>query len=103
VRPTAEFALQQLACVLVPSKQLGWNVRNAAALAAGDAVVVLDEDQAEQPERLGRTVGELLEDGERRAQLARALAGYAHPNAAAELADLLLTIAGGQKHVAAKK
>jgi UDP-N-acetylglucosamine--N-acetylmuramyl-(pentapeptide) pyrophosphoryl-undecaprenol N-acetylglucosamine transferase len=58
----AEFALQQTVCVIVPSKQLGWNVKNAAALAERGAVVQLTEDQAEQPERLGRTVGALLEN-----------------------------------------
>jgi len=30
----AEFAQQGTACLIVPSKQLGWNVKNAAALAA---------------------------------------------------------------------
>lgn len=97
----AEFATQQLACVIVPSKQLGWNVKNAAALADRGAIVQLTEDQAEQPERLGRTVGSLLEDTARRTELAHTLADYAHPHAAAELAALILKIGGGSKDVRA--
>lgn len=99
----AEFAIQQLACLIVPSKQLGWNIKNAATLAERDAILQLTEDQAEQPERLGRTIGELLGDDKRRLTLAHHLADYAHPHAAAELAALLLQIAGREEHVATKK
>jgi UDP-N-acetylglucosamine--N-acetylmuramyl-(pentapeptide) pyrophosphoryl-undecaprenol N-acetylglucosamine transferase len=91
----AEFAVQQVACLIVPSKQLGWNVRNAAALAERGAIVQLSEDQAEQPERLGRTIGELLESPAKCTELAHKLANYAHPHAAAELAALVLKTAGG--------
>lgn len=90
----AEFAQQRLACVIVPSKQLGWNVKNAAALSDRGAIVQLNEDQAEQPERLGRTIGELLGDAGRRTELARKLSTYAHPDAAADLAKLVLKIGG---------
>lgn len=97
----AEFALQRLACVIVPSKQLGWNVKNAEALSKEGAVLQLNEDQAEQPERLGRAVGELLQDDARRTELARTLANYAHPHAAVELATLIVKIAdeAGQGYV----
>jgi UDP-N-acetylglucosamine--N-acetylmuramyl-(pentapeptide) pyrophosphoryl-undecaprenol N-acetylglucosamine transferase len=97
----AEFALQRLACIIVPSKQLGWNVKNAEALSKEGAVLQLNEDQVEQPERLGRTVGELLQNDAKRAEFARALADYAHPHAAQELADLIIKIAdgAGQGHV----
>jgi UDP-N-acetylglucosamine--N-acetylmuramyl-(pentapeptide) pyrophosphoryl-undecaprenol N-acetylglucosamine transferase len=97
----AEFALQGVACVIVPSKQLGWNVKNAEVLARRHAIVSLHEDQAKQPERFGRTIGELLLDDERRRKLARTLAGYARPDATHDLAQVVLDVAeegikGGQ-------
>jgi UDP-N-acetylglucosamine--N-acetylmuramyl-(pentapeptide) pyrophosphoryl-undecaprenol N-acetylglucosamine transferase len=99
----AEFALQQLACLIIPAGHLGWDVQNAAVLAKRDAVVQLTEDQAEQPERLGRTISELLQNDARRAKLAHNLAAYAHPHAATELAQLLLDIIGGKTDVAPQK
>jgi UDP-N-acetylglucosamine--N-acetylmuramyl-(pentapeptide) pyrophosphoryl-undecaprenol N-acetylglucosamine transferase len=92
----AEFALQRVACLIVPSKQLGWNVKNAEVLAREDAVVSLHEEQAEQPERLGRVIGELLEDDKRRQKLAHKLAVYARPNATHDLAQVVLDIANNR-------
>jgi len=99
----AELAMQGLACVIVPAQQLGWDVQNAAALAERGAVVRLTEDQADQPERLGRAIGELLHDDTRRSQLRQNLATFARPHAAADLAVLLFDIIGGKTDVAAKK
>jgi UDP-N-acetylglucosamine--N-acetylmuramyl-(pentapeptide) pyrophosphoryl-undecaprenol N-acetylglucosamine transferase len=92
----AEFALQGQVCLIVPSKQLGWNVQNAAILAREGAIVSLSEDQAEQPERLGRTIGELLTDAAQRQQLASRLATYARPQAARDLAVLIMELGGGE-------
>lgn len=86
----AELAVQQKACVLVPSKQLSWNVKNSLALAGQGAVVELTEAQAEQPERLGRTVAELLNDPQKRQSLAERLGKFAHPHASRELAELVV-------------
>jgi UDP-N-acetylglucosamine--N-acetylmuramyl-(pentapeptide) pyrophosphoryl-undecaprenol N-acetylglucosamine transferase len=101
----AEFALQQLACVIVPAPHLvgAHQIKNSQAFAERQAIIQLTEDQLEQPERLGRTVGELLENDQKRANLARALAEYARPHAAEELAVLILKTAGGKVHVQAKK
>lgn len=100
----AEFAQQQLACIIVPAPHLtgAHQVKNTQALAKDGAVVQMTEDQIEQPERLGRTIGELLTDDTRRVQMARKLAAYAHPHAAAELAALVLEVAGGKTDVAQK-
>ena len=65
-------------------------------------VADLTEAQAEQPERLGRTIGQLLRDDSGRAQLAHKLAEYAHPHAAAELAALIVKTAGGAGDVRPK-
>jgi UDP-N-acetylglucosamine--N-acetylmuramyl-(pentapeptide) pyrophosphoryl-undecaprenol N-acetylglucosamine transferase len=100
----AEFAIQGVTCLLVPSKQLSWNVKNAKILAKQGAALELNEDQIEQPERLGRTFGELLANDAERLRLSRKLAEYAHPHAAAELAALLLKIAeSGAGRVRTKK
>lgn len=89
----AEFALQQKACILVPSKQLAWNVKNARALYEQGAVEVLSEDQAAQPERLGRKIEALLSNREQRTVLGRKLANCAgHPHASRDLATVLLDI-----------
>jgi UDP-N-acetylglucosamine:LPS N-acetylglucosamine transferase len=80
---------------------LAWAIKNSQTLARRGAIVELNEEQAEQPERLGRAIGELLADDAKRTQLARSLAEYAHPHAAAELAALVLKI-GGEGYVQAK-
>jgi UDP-N-acetylglucosamine--N-acetylmuramyl-(pentapeptide) pyrophosphoryl-undecaprenol N-acetylglucosamine transferase len=98
----AEFAIQAVPCLVIPSKQLGWNIQNARILAEHHAVVSLNEDQIEQPERLGRVLGDLLTDGKKRQELARNLAEFAHPHAAAELAALVLKVGGGEGYVRTK-
>jgi len=100
----AEFAIQEKACVIIPAPHLtgGHQVKNVQVLARHQAVVQLSEDQAEQPERLGRTIGELLEDPAKRRSLGRQLSQFAHPQAAAELAALILKIADRGGHVQAK-
>jgi UDP-N-acetylglucosamine--N-acetylmuramyl-(pentapeptide) pyrophosphoryl-undecaprenol N-acetylglucosamine transferase len=97
----AEFAQQARACIIIPAPKLtgGHQMKNASAFAKNNAVVQLTEEQIVQPERLGRTVAELLQSADKRIQLARNLAQYAHPHAAAELANLLLKIIGGEGHV----
>jgi len=98
----AGLEAQGAACLIVPAQMLGWDVKNAQALSDRDAIVSLNNDQIEQPERLGRTVGELLQDPDRRAKLGAALAAFARPHATTDLAKLILNI-GGEGYVRAKK
>jgi len=86
----AEFAIQAKACVIVPSPQLIWNVKNTDALAERQAVIKLDEDQAEQDGRLAAVIGELLNSDAKRLKLGQSLATLARPDAAERLAELLL-------------
>ena len=86
----AEFAIQAKACVIIPSPQLIWNVKNTDALAARQAVIKLDQDQAEQDGRLAAVIGELLNSDAKRTKLEQALASFARPDAAERLAKLLL-------------
>ncbi len=89
----AEFALQHKPVVLVPSPQLAWNVKNSTALAERGAVLELSEEQAEQSERLGRLLGDLLRDSTHQLALSQELAKLAKPAAAKNLAEILLRIA----------
>ena len=97
----AELAIQGKACIIVPAPQLtgGHQPKNARAFERKKAVVNMSEEQIEQPERLGRTISELLDNDERRQLLARNFAKYAHPHAAAELAAIIIKLAGGEGHV----
>jgi UDP-N-acetylglucosamine--N-acetylmuramyl-(pentapeptide) pyrophosphoryl-undecaprenol N-acetylglucosamine transferase len=101
----AEFAIQGKACIIVPAPQLvgGHQVKNVSVLAKDKAVLQMTEDQLEQPERLGRTISELISDDKQRNMLAQRFLAYAHPQAAAELAALILKIAGGEGHVRAER
>lgn len=96
----AEFALQHKACLIVPSKQLGWNVKNSAALAERKAIMQLTEEQAEQPERLGRTLSTLLDNETQRKELGNRLGKLAQPDAGRLLAAMLAAIAEEGKHAA---
>lgn len=86
----AEFAIQAKACLIVPSPQLAWNVKNAQVMAKHDAIIELSENHAEQELRLAKVVSELLDSPARRAKLAGNLHKLAHDGSAQELAELLI-------------
>jgi UDP-N-acetylglucosamine--N-acetylmuramyl-(pentapeptide) pyrophosphoryl-undecaprenol N-acetylglucosamine transferase len=89
----AEFALQGKACLIVPHPGLGWALRDSELLAKAGAVALLNEDQLEQEQRLSTVLTELLEHETVRHALSRTLATYARPDAAKQLAMILLDIA----------
>jgi UDP-N-acetylglucosamine--N-acetylmuramyl-(pentapeptide) pyrophosphoryl-undecaprenol N-acetylglucosamine transferase len=91
----AELAVEGKACILIPAPFLagGHQLKNAEAVVAADAAVILDETV--QPDELLAIVNELLNDNSRRFELAKNLYGLARPNAAAQLAKLILTAAKG--------
>jgi UDP-N-acetylglucosamine--N-acetylmuramyl-(pentapeptide) pyrophosphoryl-undecaprenol N-acetylglucosamine transferase len=86
----AEFAIERKACIVIPSKQLSWQIHHARTLAARHAIIDLPENEAVQPGRLADEVADLFEHPERRKQLADALGDLARPDAAKTLAMLLL-------------
>lgn len=92
----AEFAIQAKACLIVPSPQLVWNVKNSHVMARHKAIIELTEDQSEQEHRLGAAIGDLLDNADKRQMLADNLHKLAHPGSAKELAELLLYEAGKQ-------
>jgi UDP-N-acetylglucosamine--N-acetylmuramyl-(pentapeptide) pyrophosphoryl-undecaprenol N-acetylglucosamine transferase len=86
----AEFALQRKACVIIPSPQLVWNVRNTEVLTKKQAVLSLSQTQAEQELRVAHTIMPLLDDPGKCDQLGKRLSAFAYPDAAETLAVLLL-------------
>ena len=89
----AEFAVQHKACIVVPNPLLtgGHQLKNAQVLVGRHAVLCLtEEDLAAKPENLQQAVKKLLDNPEERQALAAQLGKLAHPNAARELAMVLL-------------
>lgn len=89
----AEFAIQAKACIIVPSPQLAWNVKNSRVMASHGAVQELSEAHAEQEQRLGRAVANLLDNPKQRQLLGKNLYKQAHPGSANELAKLIINVA----------
>lgn len=90
----AEFALQGRACVLVPNASLsgGHQLKNAESLARSGAVIVIDEAKSRDG-ALGLAVAELLDAPDKRRSLAQNIQNFAKPNAADNLAQLILKTA----------
>ncbi len=86
----AELAVQRKAAVIIPSPFLtgGHQLKNAEELTTHDAAVVLPNDVAEQ--KLLSILNDLLQDKQRRQQLADNIGSLARPDAAVQLADILL-------------
>ena len=91
----AEFAAQSKACVIVPNPQLtgGHQVKNAQALAAHKAAIIIQEQQLiRYPETLSDTISRLLDHPSDRQQLGHRLSQFAYLNATEHLAQLILSM-----------
>jgi len=89
----AEFAVQGKACIIIPSSFLagGHQLKNAEYLAEqGAAVVLKSTDLVADPNRLARSVTELLNDASKRERLSKELSTLGQPNAAHLIAKLIL-------------
>jgi UDP-N-acetylglucosamine--N-acetylmuramyl-(pentapeptide) pyrophosphoryl-undecaprenol N-acetylglucosamine transferase len=91
----AEIAAIGRACILVPFPHAAddHQHRNAAALARAGAAVCLPQALADV-RRLAAEIARLTDDGEARAAMARAARAHGRPNAARDVADDLLGLAG---------
>ena len=89
----AELAIAGKACIVIPAPFLtgGHQLKNAERLAAADAAVILDNNTP--ADELLAVINQLLNDNSRRFELSKNLFGLAKPDAAAELATLLLKTA----------
>jgi UDP-N-acetylglucosamine--N-acetylmuramyl-(pentapeptide) pyrophosphoryl-undecaprenol N-acetylglucosamine transferase len=86
-----EFPIAELPSILIPLVISGVNQqRNAEQLAShGAAVIITDEKLTDD---FARTVVELLNQSERRAEMAKAARALAKPNAAQAIADTLVEL-----------
>jgi len=86
----AELAIQRKAAIIIPSPFLtgGHQLRNAEELTTKDAAVVLQNDVS--PQKLLSELDSLLQNKQRREQLAHNIGSLAQPEAAVQLADILL-------------
>ncbi len=80
----SELAMQNKACLLIPSPNVTGNhqLKNAQALErAGAAAVFEEKDFAADPDRFVRTAAELLTDGGRRQAMEKAIGNFCVPDA----------------------
>lgn len=96
----AELAVQGKACVFIPGAQLtgGQQVQNGKFLAEHKAAVVVPETEAADTDRFFETLSELLYSKAKRTALAAGLSALAKADAAAELTDIIVSVATN-KHV----
>lgn len=89
----AELAIQRKAAVIIPSPFLtgGHQLKNAEELTTHAAAEILPNDV--EPQKLLSTLDALLQNENSREQLGRNIGSLAHPNAAAQLADIVLEAA----------
>lgn len=89
----AEFAMQGKACIVIPSSFLagGHQLKNAEYLAEqGAALIIKTDELIADPNRLAQSLTDLLKDPTRRKRLGTELAKLAQPNAANQIAKLIL-------------
>lgn len=97
-----ELPAAGLPAVLVPGEYEGWDQSpNARYLESEGAAVMLPQARLEA--ELQTLVMGLLADGDRRQRMREALAGLARPDAAKNLAGLVMDMAGAREKVAAWK
>jgi UDP-N-acetylglucosamine--N-acetylmuramyl-(pentapeptide) pyrophosphoryl-undecaprenol N-acetylglucosamine transferase len=93
-----ELPAVRLPAVLIPGEYEGWDQSpNARFLAEHGAAIMLPQSNIDE---LPATVMSLLEDGDGRRKMQEALARLARPDAAANLAQALVDLAGTKSEVA---
>jgi len=90
----AELAVLGMPSILIPLPGAGGDEQtiNGRMLADASAAVLLPQPEA-TPERLRREIEALLDDPERRSRMAAAAKRIGKPDAAAQLADVVLSLA----------
>ena len=93
----AEVAAARRAAILVPWAGAAddHQTLNAAPFAAAGAAVVLP-DRTLTPQGLREAIDRILDDATRREQMETAMASLAKPDAARDMADVLLQLAEGR-------
>ena len=81
--------------ILIPGARFtgGHQLKNAAVYAEANAVEIIDEDElVANPQLLVDTLGSLLANPKRREELGRAFHAFIRPNAASDMADIILKV-----------
>jgi UDP-N-acetylglucosamine--N-acetylmuramyl-(pentapeptide) pyrophosphoryl-undecaprenol N-acetylglucosamine transferase len=88
----AELAVQGKTCIIVPNASLtgGHQLKNTAELSAGGAIIEMTTAQIQQELRLASVVSDLIDNPVKAAEIAKRFVSFAHPDAAKQLAKLLL-------------
>lgn len=89
-----ELAALARPTILVPNGQLtgGHQLKNAAVYLKENAVVVVDENMmVDNPQTLVSAVRDVLSDPERARRMARAFTPFARPDAACDVADMIVS------------
>lgn len=91
-----ELAALEKPTILVPNAKLsgGHQLKNAAVYKEASAVKVVDEDEmVENPQVLVGVVREVLSNQQHSGEMAKAFAAFARPNAARDVADMIINSA----------
>lgn len=92
-----EIAGLKKAAILIPSRALGDQIGNARVYDAAAAAIVLSDDQLEDAGVLTQTIKELLANDSHRLGLATRLHAFAKPNAARDVASMIVEVACQKK------
>jgi len=91
-----ELAALAKPTILIPNGKLtgGHQLKNAAVYLKKNAVIVIDEDMmVDNPQILVSTVRDILSNPERTNQMSQTLASFVRPNAARDVADMIISSA----------
>lgn len=93
-----ELAALSVPTILVPGKQMVWQLKHAKVFADAKAVLLLDEGRFDDPDdkTLPLAVKKILTDDALRARLAANLHKQARPHAARDMAAMIIRAGGGR-------
>jgi UDP-N-acetylglucosamine--N-acetylmuramyl-(pentapeptide) pyrophosphoryl-undecaprenol N-acetylglucosamine transferase len=86
----AEIAAQAKPCIVIPSPQLIWNVKNAQTLEKMHSAILLQEKNLKHGSLLAEKVSELLNDQSLQKELSKNIHSLSKPQAANDLANLII-------------
>lgn len=94
-----ELAALSVPTILVPGKQMVWQLKHAKVFADAQAVLLLDEGRFDNPEdkTLPLAVRKVLVDDALRTRLAVNLHKQARPHAAKDMAAMIMRAGGGRR------
>ncbi len=96
----AEFAIQGVPCIIVPSTFLvaGHQLKNAQILSDNNAAIVIkDKEVDDDPYLLAKEVRNLLNNNSERQRLATEISKFGYPNASKKIAAILIKEAENKK------